>query len=57
MLPFVALLGCSSTMFDRKLDGVFGIVRDDAQEAVVPARLISQGIMARERPPGLSDMD
>ncbi|WP_375254923.1 hypothetical protein [Yoonia sp.] len=39
LLSFIALTGCSSTMFDRKLDGVFGIERDAPQEAEVVTRL------------------
>lgn len=36
ILPFMVLGACSSTAFDRKLDGIFGIERpDDVQPQVV----------------------
>ena len=48
-LPLIALAGCSSTAFDRKLDGLFGIERaDEAPEAVVVAsEVASEGTKAK----------
>jgi len=37
ILPFAALAGCSSTVFDGKLNGVFGIDRASIEDAVAEA--------------------